>query len=76
MTRHPTHYRLTESREEYDAGTTFQLVARYGDWHPYDAKLEPVDDELSGAVTVTIDELFDAWTGIVSDAGQAAGATA
>ncbi len=75
MTQHPTYYRLTERRDEFDAGTTFKLVARYGDWHPQDAKLEVVDEDESGSIAVTIEELFDNWTGVATDSARSGTAT-
>jgi hypothetical protein len=74
MAHHPTYYRLTESRDGFEEGTLFQLVARYGDWHPQDAKLEPVDEDESGTVSVSLEELYDDWTGVETPTPAAAGA--
>ena len=61
MANHPKYYRLTEQRNDIEAGTVFRLVARYGTWHPRDAKLESTDPDHAGSVQVTMEELEDTW---------------
>jgi hypothetical protein len=73
MAHHQTHYRLTEARDGYEDGDLFRLVARYGDWHPHDAKLEPVDASESGTIAVSLEELFEDWAPVEDPTPSAAG---
>lgn len=64
MDQHPEYYQLTEERDGIEPGTVFRIVARYGAWHPHDAKLEVTDDDRSDTVQVTLEELSDSWEAV------------
>jgi len=54
-------YRLVEPVAGFDEGDLLDVTARFGDWHPYDVKLEPhaEDDEFlgEGSVELTFHDL-------------------
>lgn len=50
-------YELIEPVDGFEEGDVLVVTAQYGDWHPYDVKLEPRANSESGAVELTWDRL-------------------
>ena len=46
-------YELTEPIAGFEEGDVLVLTAEYGDWHPYDVKLEPLPAGATGSVELT-----------------------
>lgn len=51
-------YKLSEPVAGFDEGDLLDVTARFGDWHPYDVKLEcHFDDERERTVELTFHDL-------------------
>lgn len=52
-----TTHKLVEPVAEFERGDVVVRTAEYGSWHPYDVKLEPVQDAATGSIEVTREKL-------------------
>ncbi len=50
-------YELTEPVAGFTEGEILDVTARFGDWHPYDVKLESRSAVDSGSVEMTSEQL-------------------
>jgi len=50
-------YELVEPIEEFNEGDVLAITQRFGDWHPYDVKLEPESTVRRGSIELTWDDL-------------------
>lgn len=41
----------------YEEGDELVVTAEYGDWHPYDVKLEPLPQSATGSIELTRSKL-------------------
>jgi len=50
-------YELERPLDDLDEGDVLELTARYGDWHIYDVRLEPVAKSETGSIELDVEEL-------------------
>lgn len=54
-----SRYELVEPVGRFEVGAVMEVRARFGDWHIYDVRLEPVDERRIGSVELTAERLDD-----------------
>jgi hypothetical protein len=50
-------YQLVTAVGNFTAGAVLDVTARFGDWHVYDVRLEPVHQTATGSLELTAERL-------------------